>query len=481
MISKKDFIKINDYLWEIPKSFRPDMRVPARIYVSEKMLEDVESEALNQLINVASLPGIVKHSLAMPDIHTGYGFVIGGVAATKYPDGAISPGGIGFDQNCGVRLRLLKSEYTEKEISPYLDKLATEIQKEVPSGLGRGRQIKLSIEEINKILEGGVPYLVEKGYGEKEDIENCEHQGKMEMADASCVSEKAKNRGRDQVGTLGSGNHFAEIQKVEEIFDEEVAEIFGLFKNQVVIMIHTGSRGLGHQNCTDYLRILMPIYPKYGIKLPDKELCCVPFNSPEGQRFFKAMSAACNFAWANRHMIAFYARKAWQKVLGKNVKLKLLYDVAHNIAKIEEHNIDGKKMKLIVHRKGATRAFPANHPEIPEKYKKVGQPVLIPGTMGTASYVCVGTEKSKEAFWSVNHGAGRAMSRHKARKAISGQEVIKNLQKRGIIVKCYSLRGLSEEAPVAYKNITEVIDVVERAGLAKKVAKLKPLAVIKGE
>ena len=479
MLSKKDFIKINDYLWEIPKSFRPDMRVPARIYVSEKMLEDVESEALNQLINVASLPGIVKHSLAMPDIHTGYGFVIGGVAATKYPDGAISPGGIGFDQNCGVRL--LKSEYTEKEISPYLDKLATEIQKEVPSGLGRGRQIKLSIEEINKILEGGVPYLVEKGYGKKEDIENCEHQGKMEMADASCVSEKAKNRGRDQVGTLGSGNHFAEIQKVEEIFDEEVAEIFGLFKNQVVIMIHTGSRGLGHQNCTDYLRILMPIYPKYGIKLPDKELCCVPFNSPEGQRFFKAMSAACNFAWANRHMIAFYVRKAWQKVLGKNVKLKLLYDVAHNIAKIEEHNIDGKKMKLIVHRKGATRAFPANHPEIPEKYKKVGQPVLLPGTMGTASYVCVGTEKSKEAFWSVNHGAGRAMSRHKARKAISGQEVIKNLQKRGIIVKCYSLRGLSEEAPVAYKNITEVIDVVERAGLAKKVAKLKPLAVIKGE
>ena len=479
MLSKKDFIKINDYLWEIPKSFRPDMRVPARIYVSEKMLEDVESEALNQLINVASLPGIVKHSLAMPDIHTGYGFVIGGVAATKYPDGAISPGGIGFDQNCGVRL--LKSEYTEKEISPYLEKLATEIQKEVPSGLGRGRQIKLSIEEINKILEGGVPYLVEKGYGEKEDIENCEHQGKMEMADASCVSEKAKNRGRDQVGTLGSGNHFAEIQKVEEIFDEEVAEIFGLFKDQVVIMIHTGSRGLGHQNCTDYLRILMPIYPKYGIKLPDKELCCVPFNSPEGQRFFKAMSAACNFAWANRHMIAFYVRKAWQKVLGKNVKLKLLYDVAHNIAKIEEHNIDGKKMKLIVHRKGATRAFPANHPEIPEKYKKVGQPVLIPGTMGTASYVCVGTEKSKEAFWSVNHGAGRAMSRHKARKAISGQEVIKNLQKRGIIVKCYSLRGLSEEAPVAYKNITEVIDVVERVGLAKKVAKLKPLAVIKGE
>ena len=480
MISKKDFIKINDYLWEIPKSFRPDMRVPARIYVSEKMLEDCfRDESITQLINTTTLPGVVKYAIAMPDIHEGYGMPIGGVVATKYPDGVISPGGVGMDENCGVRL--LKSEYTEKEIRPYLEKLATEIQKEVPSGLGRGRQIKLSIEQINRILEGGVPYLVEKGYGEKEDIENCEHQGKMEEADASCVSEKAKNRGRDQVGTLGSGNHFCEVQKVEEIFDEEVAKIFGLFKDQVVVMIHTGSRGLGHQNCTDYLRILMPIYPKYGIKLPDKELCCVPFNSSEGQRFFKAMSAACNFAWANRHMITYYVRRAWQEVLGKNVKLKLLYDVAHNIAKIEEHEVDGKKMKLIVHRKGATRAFPPGHPELPEKYKETGQPILLPGTMGTASYVCVGTEKSKEAFWSVNHGAGRAMSRHKARKAISGQEVIKNLQKRGIIVKCYSLRGLSEEAPIAYKNITEVIDVVERAGLAKKVAKLKPLAVIKGE
>jgi len=355
---KEDFIKINNYLWEIPKSFRPDMRVPARIYVSEKMLEDCfRDESITQLINTTTLPGVVKYAIAMPDIHEGYGICIGGVVATKYPDGVISPGGVGMDENCGVRL--LKSEYTEKEIRPYLEKLATEIQKEVPSGLGRGRQIKLSIEQINRILEGGVPYLVEKGYGEKEDIENCEHQGKMEMADASCVSEKAKNRGRDQVGTLGSGNHFCEVQKVEEIFDEEVAKIFGLFKDQVVVMIHTGSRGLGHQNCTDYLRILMPIYPKYGIKLPDRELCCVPFNSPEGQRFFKAMSAACNFAWANRHMITYYVRKAWQKVLGKNVKLKLLYDVAHNIAKIEEHEVDGKKMKLIVHRKGATRAFPA--------------------------------------------------------------------------------------------------------------------------
>ncbi|HDM32087.1 MAG TPA: RtcB family protein [bacterium] len=303
----------------------------------------------------------------------------------------------------------------------------------------------------------------------------------MEMADASCVSRRAKERGRDQVGTLGSGNHFCEIQKVEEIFDEKVAKIFGLFKNQVVIMIHTGSRGLGHQNCTDYLRVLMPIYSKYGIKLPDRELCCVPFNSPEGKRFFKAMSAACNFAWANRHMIAHYARKAWEKVFGKGAKLKLLYDVAHNIAKIEEHEVDGKKMKLIVHRKGATRAFPPGHPELPEKYKETGQPVLIPGSMGTASYVLVGTEKSKEAWHTVCHGAGRTMSRRKAIRTISGHQVVRDLGKRGIIVKCWSMRGIAEEAPQAYKNVDEVVEVVDKANLAKKVVKLIPLAVIKGE
>ena len=479
MISKKDFIKINDWLWKIPKSFRADMRVPARIYVSEKMLENLEESALKQIVNVATLPGIVKYSLAMPDTHSGYGFVIGGVAATKFPDGVISPGGIGYDQNCGVRL--LKSEYTEKEIKPYLNKLATEIQKEVPSGLGKGRKIKLSIEQINKILEGGVPELVEQGYGEKEDVENCEEEGKMEQADTSYVSEKAKNRGRDQVGTLGSGNHFIEVQKVDEIFDEEVAKVFGLFKNQVVVMIHTGSRGLGHQNCTDYLKVAMEALPKYGIQLPDRELACVPFNSPEGQKFFKAMSAACNYAWSNRHMITHYIRKAWKNVLGEKVNLKLLYDVAHNIAKIEEHEVDGKKMKLIVHRKGATRAFPPGHPEIPEKYKDVGQPVLLPGTMGTASYVLVGTEKSKEAWHTVAHGAGRTMSRHAAMRKVRGEEVIRRLNEKGIIIKCRSIRGIAEEAPIAYKNVDDVVEVVHQSGLSKKVAKLTPLAVIKGE
>lgn len=479
MITKQNFRKITDYLWEIPRTFRKDMRVPARIYVSNKLLKETEDEALIQLINTTTLPGIVKYALAMPDIHSGYGPPIGGVGAMKLPDGVISPGFVGYDENCGVRLLL--SEYTGKEIQPYLDKLATEIQKEVPSGLGRGRAIKLSIEQINKILEGGVPYLVKQGYGEKEDVENCEHRGKMEMADASCVSERAKNRGRNQVGTLGSGNHFCQIDKVEEIYDEEIAKIFGLFKNQVVMMIHTGSRGLGHQNCTDYLRLVIPAYPRYGIKLPDRELACVPFNSPEGQRFFKAMSAACNFAWSNRHMIMHYVRKAWKAILGEGAKLKLLYDVAHNIAKIEEHEVDGKKMKLIVHRKGATRAFPPGHSELSEKYKSTGQPILIPGSMGTPSYVLVGTEKSKEAWFTVCHGSGRMMSRRAATRKFSGYDIVKNLESRGILVKCWSMRGIAEEAPLAYKNIDEVVEVVHNAGLSKKVAKLIPLAVIKGE
>lgn len=477
-MKKENFIKINDWLWEVPKSFRKDMRVPARIYISEKMFDEVELDALNQLINVASLSGIVKYSLAMPDIHTGYGFVIGGVAATKLPEGVISPGGIGYDQNCGCRILL--SECSEKEVRPNLERLTTEIQKEVPSGIGRGRQIKLSVEQINRILEGGVPYLVKQGYGEKEDVENCEAGGRMEQADASCVSERAKNRGRDQVGTLGSGNHFCQLDKVEEIFDEEVAKIFGLFKDQVVVFIHTGSRGLGHQNCTDYLRIMIQSMFKYKIKLPDRELAGVPFNSPEGQRFFKAMCAGANYAWANRQMITHFIRKAWQSVFRRG-ELKLLYDVAHNIAKIEEHEVDGETMKLCVHRKGATRAFPPGHSELPEKYRKLGQPVLIPGTMGTASYILVGTKEGKEAFFSTTHGAGRTMSRHAAMRRISGYDVVKNLESKGIVVKCQSIRGIAEEAPMAYKNIQDVVEVVHNAGLSKKVARLTPLAVIKGE
>jgi tRNA-splicing ligase RtcB len=387
----------------------------------------------------------------------------------------------GFDINCGVRL--LTSEHTEKEIKPYLEKVATEIQKEVPSGLGRGRQLKFSIPELDKILEGGVPYLVEKGYGEKEDIENCEANGKLEWADAKTVSNHAKNRGRDQVGTLGSGNHFLEIQKVAEIFDERVAEIFGLFKDQIVIMIHSGSRGLGHQVCSDYLREFIPLMlNKYKIKVPDREFACVPFNSPEGQRYFSAMAGAANYAWANRQMIAHFTRKAWKSVLGEKAsKPKLLYDVAHNIIKKERYKIGGMEIEVAVHRKGATRAFPPGHSEIPEKYQSVGQPVIIPGSMGTASYILVGTKEAEEAFYSTCHGSGRTMSRHAAIRSLSGREIVNQLERKGIVVKCYSLKGIAEEAPQAYKNVDEVVEVVHNAGLSKKVAKLLPLAVIKGE
>jgi tRNA-splicing ligase RtcB len=480
MVLKKDFKKITDFLWEIPKSFRRDMRVPARIYVSERMLEDTfQDRSIGQLINIATLPGIVNYSLAMPDVHEGYGFPIGGVAAMDIKNGVISPGGVGYDINCGVRL--LKSDLNEKEIRSQLDKLATEIQNQVPSGLGKGRQIKLSISQVEKVLGQGVPGLVKAGYGEKEDVENCESRGQLSQADASSVSERAKKRGKGQVGTLGSGNHFLEVQKVAEIFDEKLAERFGLFQDQVVIMIHTGSRGLGHQIATDYIKVMMKAMAKYGIRLPDRELAACPIDSPEGKRYFAAMACGANYAWSNRHMIAHYVRESWKKIIGEKDKLRLLYDVAHNIAKLEEHEVGGKKMKLVVHRKGATRAFPPGHPEIPEKYKEVGQPVLIPGSMGTASYVLVGTEKSKEAWQTVCHGAGRTMSRHAAIKKFPGSEVVQNLEKKGIIVKCRSFRGIAEEAPLAYKDVDDVIEVVHNAGLSKKVAKLMPLAVIKGE
>ena len=479
MISKKDFRKLSDWLWEIPKSFRSDMRVPARIYVSEKILEEIEEDAINQVINVATLPGIIKYSLAMPDIHSGYGFAIGGVAAMSFEGGVISPGGVGYDINCGMKL--LKSEYSEKEVKPYLEKLATEIQKEVPSGLGKGRQIKLSIEQIDKILEGGAKRVVEQGYGEKEDLDNCESNGCLSQAEATTVSYQAKNRGRDQVGTLGSGNHFLEIQKVAEIFDQKTAEVFGLFKDQIVIMIHTGSRGLGHQIATDYIRVMMQAMSKYGIRLPDRELAACPIDSPEGKRYFSAMTCGANYAWANRQMIAHFVRKAWKNVLGERTSLIILYDVAHNIAKIEEHEIEGQKRKLIVHRKGATRAFPPGSLEISEKYRKVGQPVLIPGSMGTASYILVGIKEGEQAFFSTCHGAGRTMSRHEAMRRVSGQEVVRDLESKGIIIKCWSSRGIAEEAPMAYKNVDEGGEVVHQAGLSKKVAKLTPLAVIKGE
>jgi tRNA-splicing ligase RtcB len=465
MIARENFKKINDWLWEVEKT--KHMRVPARIYVSEKMLDEVfKDRSVEQLVNTATLPGIINYSMAMPDIHEGYGFPIGGVAAMDKENGVISPGGVGYDINCGMRL--LKSELSEKDISPYLDKLALEMQKEVPSGLGKGRQVKLSIDNLDKILKHGAKKLVEQGFGEEDDIKNCESNGFIEQADPLAVSEHAKNRGRDQVGTLGSGNHFLEVQKVDEIFDQEIAQKFGLFKNQVVVMIHTGSRGLGHQIATDYIQVMMKAMPKYDINLPDRELACAPFKSKEGQRYFVAMSAGANYAWANRQMIAHYIRKAWKEILGEKTKLTAIYDVAHNIAKLEKYKFDGKEMELVVHRKGATRAFPE-------------QPVLIPGSMGTASYVLIGTEQGKDSWYSTCHGAGRTMSRSAATRSLSGQEIINQLKAKGILVKCYSMRGIAEEAPQAYKNIDEVVEVVHQAGLSKKVARLVPLAVIKGE
>jgi tRNA-splicing ligase RtcB (3'-phosphate/5'-hydroxy nucleic acid ligase) len=480
MISKNDFRKISDWLWEIPKDFRQDMRVPARVYASEESLEDsLRDKSIYQLINIATLPGIQKYSLAMPDVHQGYASPIGGVAAIKIPEGVISPGVCGFDINCGMRL--LRTKQTLSEVEKYLNKIALNIQEKIPSGLGKGRKSGLSLDQIDKILEEGTYWLLEQGFGEKRDVFNCEETGKLSWADPSCVSSQAKKRGKDQVGTLGSGNHFLEIQKVEEIFNKEIANQFGLFENQITIMIHTGSRGLGHQVCTDYLRLMIPAMRKYKIRVPDKEFACVPFDSSEGQRYFSAMAAAANYAWSNRYMIAHYIREVWQGVFGKEEPVELLYDVAHNIIKKEKHIIEGKEVNVIVHRKGATRALPPEHPDLQEEYRSVGQPVLVPGSMGTASYILSGIEEGKQSWYSTCHGSGRVMSRRAAIKNISGDKVKKELADKGIIIKSFSNRGIAEEAPSAYKDIDKVIEVVCNAGLSKKVAKLVPLAVIKGE
>lgn len=481
MIFKKDLIKINDYLWEIPKSFRSDMRVPARVYATEKMLDEIMGDrSLWQLVNVATLPGIQKYAIAMPDIHEGYGFPIGGVAAMDYETGVISPGGIGYDINCGVRL--LKSNLSFEEIEPYLDKLAKELYREIPSGVGKGGRLKLNEKDFDEVLKRGAGWMIEKGYGEKNDAHFLESFGCLENADPIMVSDHAKSRGRDQLGTMGAGNHFVEVDRVEEIFDEETAKVFGLQKNQIVVLIHTGSRGLGHQVATDYIRLMMNAMPKYGITLPDRELACVPFSSPEGQNYFNAMAGAANFAWANRQMITCEVRKVWGDMFGKaqmanGKELEILYDVAHNIAKIEEY---GNK-KVIMHRKGATRAFGPGHSEIIEEYRDVGQPVLIPGSMGTSSFVLAGTKESiKEAFGSSCHGAGRRMSRHEAKREVRGSELRKELEKEGVHIQVGSISGIAEEAPLAYKDVRQVVDVVASAGIAKKVAELKPLAVIKG-
>ena len=480
-MNKSDLIKINDYLWEIPKTHWDKMNVPARVYADEKLLEKVfEDRSMGQLVNVATLPGVQKYALAMPDIHEGYGFPIGGVAAFDMNEGVISPGGVGYDINCGVRL--LRSQITFEEIKNQVVLLMNQIQRDVPSGLGSRHKEKLSDRELNKILDNGAEILVDKGIGEIEDLEHCEENGSMKDADHNCVSDRAKNRGRNELGTLGSGNHFLEFQRVEKIFDEEVAKAFGIFEGQVMIMIHCGSRGLGHQVATDYIRELLKYAQRNGLWLADRELVWAKIASDEGQNYLRAMRASANFAWANRHMIACLVRGAWKIILGGiGGDLELVYDVAHNIAKIEEHEINSQRKIVCVHRKGATRAFGPRRRELHEDYHHIGQPVIIPGTMGTASYILVGTDEAmKQTFGSVCHGAGRTMSRKKAKRTVDIGELRREFDRKGIILRVASRGELGEEAPIAYKDIDNVVDVVHNAGLAKKVARLRPLGVVKG-
>lgn len=473
--------RISDWIWEIPKSYRNDMRVPARIYASKAMLESTfKDRSLQQLVNVTTLPGIQRAALVMPDAHEGYGFPIGGVAATEYPDGIISPGGIGYDINCGVRL--LFSKLNINDVKPHMNKLSQKIFDNVPSGVGKAGQFKLSIKELDEVLSDGVKWAVTRGYASEEDRRHIESSGYLSDADPRAVSRHAKERGKDQLGTMGAGNHFVEIDRIDEIFDIQIAQQLGLFKEQCVIQIHTGSRGMGHQVATDSLKTMTRVMPKYGVSLPDRELAGVPLSSKEGQEYFKGMCAAANYAWTNRQLITHQIREAWSAVMGQEMgTLSVLYDVAHNIAKVETYEIDGQQKKVIVHRKGATRAFPPHHPEIPDIYKATGQPVLIPGSMGTASYVLVGTEGAmKETFGSTCHGAGRAMSRKKARSEMPGRQLMNELSIQGVTIQTKAIHSLAEEAPYAYKDVENVVDVVHNAGIAKKIARLKPLAVIKG-
>jgi len=476
--------KIDDYRWEIPQSYKAGMSVPGLIFASESMLEHIwEEQVFQQVANVAFLPGIVGHSLAMPDIHWGYGFPIGGVAATRVTDGVVSPGGVGFDINCGVRL--LRTNLTKEEIKPKIEQLIAELFVNVPSGLGSTGKIRVNEKELDEVLTRGSRWAAAKGYGEAEDIVVTEESGCIKGANPDKVSSKAKKRGIPQLGTLGSGNHFLEVDIVDEIYDREAATAMGINDvGQVLILIHTGSRGFGHEVCSDYVRLMGEAVRKYGINLPDRQLACAPVKSPEGQDYLAAMACAANYAWTNRQCIAHWTRESFIKVLGKSRRelgLEQVYDVAHNIAKIEEYTIKGKKHTLCVHRKGATRAFPAGHPDIPDIYKNIGQPVLIPGDMGRCSYVLLGTEAAmKETFGSTCHGAGRVQSRAAAKRSLRGTDIARALAARGITVKTGSMSSLAEEASEAYKDITEVVDITDKAGITHKVAKATPLGVIKG-
>jgi tRNA-splicing ligase RtcB len=482
--SKIPLKRISSLIWEIPKSHKPEMLVPGRVYADESLLEKITRDrTLHQCINVACLPGIYKYSITLPDGHEGYGFPIGGVAAFDCEEGVISPGGVGYDINCGVRL--LRTDLNRGDVDPELPPLLEFLFKYVPSGLGSRGRIRVTESELNKVLSEGVDWAIGKGYGWSEDAKRCEENGHMKQAESEKVSTTAKRRGMPQLGSLGSGNHFLEVQFVDKIYDQEVAKHFNIeYEGQVTVMIHTGSRGFGHQVCSDYLRVMERAAHKYHIPLPDRELACAPSKSREAEDYYAAMSCAANYAWTNRQMITHWVREAFEKALHKSADslgLHLIYDVAHNMAKIEEHRINGKNREVYVHRKGATRAFPPGHSNVPDEYRAVGQPVLIPGSMGTASYILAGSRRGMElSYGSTAHGAGRVLSRRAATRRFRGRDVEERLKKRGILIRAASGRVIAEEAPGAYKDIDRVAKVSNDLGIATLVARLVPMGVTKG-
>lgn len=480
-LQKRQLQKIDDYRWLVPKGTRPGMLTDALIYTDERLLEDLLKDlSLEQAINVAMLPGIVGRSLAMPDIHQGYGFPIGGVAATDpHEDGVISPGGVGFDINCGVRL--LSSSLKVEEVRPKIRELVNQLFRDIPSGAGQSGNIRIGYNDLDRVLAEGAAWMVEQGYGYPEDLTHCEENGAIDGGEPGAVSDRAKKRGLPQIGTLGSGNHFLEVQYIERVFEPDIAQALGLYEDEIVVLVHSGSRGLGHQVCTDYLRDMGPAMNRYQIDVPDRQLACVPVKSPEGQSYLAAMRAAANFAWANRQGITHFTRQAFKRIFGEKEELKVIYDVCHNVAKLERHKVNGREQEVMVHRKGATRAFPPGHRDVPEVYRSVGQPVLIPGSMGTASYVLVGAGGAmEESFGTTCHGAGRVMSRTAARKSAYAVNAKHRLEDQGIIVRAETRDGITEEIPEAYKDVDAVIDVVHNAGLAKRVARMRPIGVIKG-
>lgn len=483
MVTLQNLKRISEYEWEIPQSFRKDMRVPVRLFATQRLLEQIMGDkSLEQAVNAATLPGLVGYVMVMPDMHQGYGFPIGGVAATRYPEGVISPGGIGYDINCGVRL--LASTIKIDDVRDQLDTLASAINNYCPSGVGVSGAIRVTDAELDQVCKDGSRWALKHNFATENDLRRTEEFGRVEGADPTKVSKRAKERGRPQLGTLGAGNHFIEVDVVDQVFDTQAAQVMGLALGNLVVQIHCGSRGFGHQICTDYVDEFQGAVKRYGIQLPDRELVCAPLNSPEGQNYLAAMRCAANYAFANRQILAHHARRAFEEVFAGKIhdwNLFQVYDITHNMAKIETHEIDGQQIKVCVHRKGATRAFGPGAQGLPDEYKQIGQPVLVPGSMGTASWVLVGTATSmSNSFGSTCHGAGRVMSRHEAKREVRGDKLRQELETDGIHVRAGSLAGLAEEAPQAYKNVDMVVETVCGANIASKVARLRPVAVIKG-